>query len=415
MSIEENVNQNAPQEEIYTETVVEYVDNRRQRTILSAILVLLFLLLIGIGWFVLRISQPINAPTREDLPKGVTWIRSIYAFGNTAEQMLVAPVDTAVGPDGTVWTTTNKRVVVGYGPNGDVRRIISRPLSGKPGDFIAIEGIGVSGDGTLYVADYGKNAIMRFRPDGTYIDEWRVQLPIEVDVKDQTVAVASAAGVALFDLDGDLINQWGSRGSGDEEFDLPHGIVIGPDNNIYVSDTQNHRVKAYSREGRLLWTKQAKVKSGLSSKAESETVDGIRQNMQIPSGMTIDGAGRLLLVDPFEFQVLVLDTKKKGQVVARYGEFGSEDGRFGYPTGISYDEARDQFSIADTANNRVQLIRLPNTGGSIVRRGLANFTDKPLWLCSIPLLLLLAAIIVAVRKRRSDKETESASTESRTA
>lgn len=408
MSNEVNVNPQPSAEEVYTETVVEYVDNRRRRLVLSAILVLLFLLLVGIGWFVLRISQPIGAPSKESLPAGVTWIRSIYAFGNTAEQMLVGPVDTATAPDGTVWTTTNKRVVVGFGPNGDVRRVIDRPLSGKPGDFIAIEGISVADDGTLYVADYGKNAIMRFSPDGTFLDEWRVQLPIEIDVRGEVVAVAGANGVALFDLDGDLINQWGSRGDDEEEFDLPHGVAIGPDGNVYVSDTQNHRVKAYSKEGRLLWIKQAKVKDSLRSKAESETIDGVRQNMQIPGGMVFDGADRLLLVDPFEFQILVLDTTKKGQIVARYGEVGAEDGRFAYPTGLSYDDARDQFAVADTANNRVQLIRLPNTGGNALRRGLAGFTDRPLWLCAIPLLLLLAAIIAAVRKRRAEREVKDA-------
>src|SRR5580698_9716947 len=36
-----------------------------------------------------------------------------------------------------------------------------------------------------------------------------------------------------------------------------------------------------------------------------------------------------------------------------------------YPTGIAYDKTRDWFAVADTSNNRVQIIRLPGTGGGV--------------------------------------------------
>lgn len=391
---------------VHEETVVEYVDNSRRRALFAAILLILFILLFGLSYIVLRLNRPTAPPKPEDLPAGVSWVQSIYAFGTGSTQLLNGPVDTDIAPDGTIWVTTNKRVLAAFGPNGQVRTVVAPQLSGKPGDFISVEGLSVAENGDVYVCDFGKNKVMVFDENGTFLREWGVELPTEIDVRDGKVAVAAAYGIGIFTTEGDLITKWGKRGSGDADLDLPHGIVLGDDGNVYVSDSQNHRIKAYSQQGRLLWTRASKAKTGLKSKAESDTVGGVNQNMQIPAGMTFDGAGRLLAVDPFEFQVLVMDTTKKGQVIKRYGRFGAEDGRFAYPTGISYDQSRDWFAVADTANNRVQIIRLPGSGGNALRSTLARVGDQPWWLCSIPLLLLLAAIVVWLTRRRREREAK---------
>ena len=39
---------------------------------------------------------------------------------------------------------------------------------------------------------------------------------------------------------------FGSKGSDDGEFNHPHGIAIGPNGKIYVSDTGNKRVQLFS-------------------------------------------------------------------------------------------------------------------------------------------------------------------------
>lgn len=391
---------------VYEETVVEYVDNRNRRSILAAVLVLLFFLLLGLGYIVLRLNQAPQAPKKEDLPEGIGWVRSIYSYGTTADSLMDGPVSADVAPDGTIWVSTNRNVLASFSPNGQVQNVISPPLADRPGHFMTIEGLAVADNGDVYVCDSGRNAVMVFNEDGEYQFEWKVELPQEIDVKGDTVALSASAGIGLFTLEGDLIVKWGQRGSEEADFDLPHGVVLGDDGNVYVSDTQNHRIKAYSREGRLLWIKASPAKDSLSSQAETEVADGVIQNMQVPAGMTFDAAGRLLLVDPFEFQVLVSDVDNEGQIVERYGRYGQPDGRFAYPTDISYDPVRDWFVIADTANNRVQIIRLPGSGGSALRGALARFGDQPWWLCLIPLLLLLAAIVVWVTRRRRVREKD---------
>jgi len=133
---------------------------------------------------------------------------------------------------------------------------------------------------------------------------------------------------------------------------------------------------------------------------------------QLPVGMTIDGNGRLVVLDAFDFQMVVLDPSREGRLVARYGDFGVEDGKFVYPTGIDYDPERDWFVVADTSNDRAQVIRIPDSGGDLLgaaRRAWAT----PLRLCALPLILLLVAlgVMIARAKRRkgsSDRDVSAA-------
>lgn len=393
--------------EFETEYVVEYVDNKRPRSVLVAIIIVLLLLLLGLTWVIVSTFRPLGRPDAAGLPDGITWVRSIYAWGDNADQLLEAPVDVAIANDGTIWTSTNGNMLVAYSPEGQVRRVIAPEIGAESGQAVSYEGIAVDDAGNVYACDYGRNAIVVYSPEGQVINEWGVQLPLEIAVRDGRVAVAGSGGVALFDDDGDLITQWGQRGRAEGDFDLPHGIAIGEDGTVYVSDTQNVRVKAYSPDGRLLWTKSSPTAEGLEPSAvETETVDGIAQNIQLPLGMTFDGAGRLVVADAFEFQLIVLDVEQEGLVTARYGEDGAADGKFGYPTGVSYDSNRDWFAVADTANDRLQIIRIPGSGGSLLATVLSRSADRALWLCSIPLLVLLIVLILAIRRRRERQGSE---------
>lgn len=384
------------------ETVVEYVDVSRQRRILGALLVVLVILLGITGWFLIKLVQPPGAPDAAQLPNGITWVRSIYAYGKGVENMLNGPVDVAVGPDGTIWTISAKHTIVAFTPEGRPVRVIRSQDGTATGQVKALEGITVAEDGTLYLADYGANKIIAMDPTGRFLREWGVQLPNEVAERDGKVAVVAAYGMGVFDTQGTLLAKWGGRGQTEDKFDLPHGVAIAGDGTIYVSDTQNRRVKAYTQDGRLLWTLGKPLKGAVgTATAEAEPANGVSQTLQLPAGMTLDGRGRICLVDPFLFEIVVIDPSTH-QIVERYGENGTADGVFGYPTGIAYDARRDWFVVADTANNRLQIVRLPGTGGSEAIRLITRSLDGPIWLCATPLaLLVLAAWLVVVRRRRA--------------
>lgn len=395
----------------YTETVVEYVDNRRQRALLGIALVVLFFLLLGMAYAVVRLTPGTGAPTgKGDLPAGIKWVRSIYGWGDSPEEALRTPTDVAIAEDGTIWVVSGHETIAGFNPDGTPKKVFRAEGAASP------EGIAVGPDGNLYVADFG-GQILAYSTEGELLDKWAVELPSELDVRDGKIAVAAAKGIAVFTFDDEmLLKLGGTRGWGDEQFDLPHGIRIAEDGTIYVADTQNRRVKAYTPEGRIKWISGEapdRSKPGVADVRSSETSIGA-QPFLLPSGMTIDGNGRIVLVDPFKFRIAVLDpktgevwkeTRKDGTPgrSAFYGDYGAADGFFAYPTGIDYDKTRDWFAVADTANNRVQIVRIPGSGGSPLAPLIGAFR-VPMCVFCIPWVLLLVAVVIAAMRRKRARE-----------
>jgi len=95
--------------------------------------------------------------------------------------------------------------------------------------------------------------------------------------------------------DGKMICKFGSEGSGDGQFNNPHGVAIDQEGHIIVADTRNHRVQVMSRYGRM---------------------------------------------------------------ISKFGSEGSGDGQFMCPLGVAIDH-EGHIIVADTYNNRVQVIRMP--------------------------------------------------------
>src|SRR5205809_1335832 len=58
--------------------------------------------------------------------------------------------------------------------------------------------------------------------------------------------------VAKYDRNGDWVKSWGSKGTGQGQFNTPHSIAVDRNNNIYVGDRGNHRVQVFDTEGRFL-------------------------------------------------------------------------------------------------------------------------------------------------------------------
>lgn len=123
------------------------------------------------------------------------------------------------------------------------------------GQFESPEDVAVDrGRDRLYVADTGNRRIQVLNGrSGAFEASWTdVGLPRGVAVGgDGNVYVSDAEGhrVLVFDPEGTLTAAWGSHGRGVGELDTPLGLSVGPDNNVYVADSGNQRVQWFDSQG----------------------------------------------------------------------------------------------------------------------------------------------------------------------
>ena len=393
----------------YIEEYVEVVDNRRRAILLAIALLILLLALGAVTWFLWDSIRPAGAPTGE-VTEGMVWVASIYGWGDRMEDRLQSPGGVAVAPDGSYWTISGNDTLVGFNPqDGRLAGLIRLPRGEGPGEMRMLEDVAIDSAGNFYLADYGNAKVLKLLPDGTVEGEIGVSFVQRVAVSSDLLVVGSIRGVAVFGLEeGDFIAQWGGRGQALEEFDGVRGLGVGLDGTIFTTDTFNRRVKAYSPEGRIIWSfpdtetvEAARVLDQLGFNEERrEIADTIP--FELPQGMTIDAAGRIVLVDAFRPRISALDPSN-GEVLGVWGRDGALDGQFKYPTAIAYDSTRDQYVVADTGNHRLQIVRIEGSGGGPAAI-IGRLQGRPLWVCCFPLGLLLALVVMAVLKARRDRE-----------
>ncbi len=400
------------------------VRSRRGRRIMGLILAVLIILLLAGSFLLYRIiSGPIGsrAGVAGTDAGGLTWVRSIYGMSDRVEDQLDLVNAAVPGADGSIWVIdASKRSLIRFTPDGRYVESITGPTEqplGAPSRFA------ISPDGSFYVCETPSDAIRVLNPDGTEGNSILIPQPLSVAVSDDMIVVGSIAGFAILNMDGEPQQVIGTRGKGDDQFDYVHGVAIGQDDTIYVADSFNNRLSAWDRDGNRLWIRrtgtpgnsaQFDEKEGLVTQDTSDSVLPEPERLQLPLGMTLDGAGRIVVIDMFESAIAVFDPED-GAFIGKYGVTGPEDGEFFYPQSIGYDPARDWFTVADSLNNRVQVVRIPgSSGGGGAVEAVRRLMAGPVRACLFPLALLLLALVGwfvsrVVRKRRpvADEQRES--------
>ena len=392
---------------------------RRTRRTLVTILVVLIILLLVAFWGLAKLFQPLGTVATGEQAKGITWVHSIYGWGKAKDQQFTGPQGVAIGPDGTIWATTQaQHRVVGFNPDGSLAAMLYQGEIGKaqfPNAFGYPVAVAVDPAGLVYIADDVRNTVWVSTRDNRIVRSIYVPRPASVAVSSDRLVVGSASGFVIMTPTGQVLKVIGRQGKAVGQFQGVRGVSIGKDGTIYVVDQYNNRVSAYDKDGGRKWI----VVTGLPGnekpvkKSTLPTQGTAPAAMQIPGGMTIDGAGRLVIADPFGFDLTALNGRD-GSLNAKYGAPGNVDGQFIYPSSVAYDSSRDWFAIADTGNQRVQIVRLPNSGGSAVS-GANRAMSGWLRACLLPLLLLLLALVAGLiyrymrrRKEARDAEAEKA-------
>ena len=391
---------------------------RTRRTLVAVLVVLVILLLISC-WALLAIFQPVGKIASTKEAGGVTWVRSIYGWGKSADQQFWGPQGVAIGPDGNIWVTTQgQNRVVGFNPDGALSAMLFQGPAGDaayPNAFTYPVAVAVDPAGLVYIADQPRSTVWVLGRDNRIVRSMFVPTPSSIAVSNDRLVVGSASGFVILTPTGQVVKVIGRQGKGIDQFQGVRGVAIAKDGTIYAVDQYNNRVSAYDTNGNRKWIISTGSPGNNKTVKQSivATVSSAPADMQIPAGLTIDGAGRLVIVDPFGFNLTVLDSKD-GRLIAKYGEAGTIDGQFVYPSDIAYDPSHDWFAVTDTQNARVQIIRIPGSGGAALA-GARRTLDGPARACIIPLLLIvlaiLAGIIFRTLKRRRERAAAAAQKE----
>lgn len=385
-----------------------YVSKRGRRVLVAAIVILVLLLLASM-FFLYQIANPRGVAQTQQV-EGVTWIRSIYGWGSQASE-LVSPATVAVDPSGNgeMWIADQANFrIAKFDANGNYADLIIGSKDGSK-TFDYPSSFAVAPDGWMYVAQSSYNNILVFDASGNLTNTIPFPNPSSIDVNDEMLVVGAPEGFVAFGRDGTPIGQiGGQRGPGEDQFDMVNGLVLDSDNNVYVTDTFNNRISKYDEAGDRIWM----IKTGPAANEGQDSRGRVGEELsaefpamlQAPMGATLDGAGRLIVIDLLDFSIAAFDTET-GEFIDKWGEFGPEDGMFAYPADIDYDPAFDWFVVADSGNQRAQVIRLPDSGGDALVE-VRRFLSGPIRACCLPLILLVIALVVWVVARRRRRSSE---------
>ena len=151
--------------------------------------------------------------------------------------------------------------------------------------------------------------------------------------------------IAIFDADsGNFLTSWGEG-----VFRAPHGIFIGPDDSVYLTDRQAHVVTKHASNGEQL------IEMGTRDQAQI-TVDNhgnFGEPFCQPTGVALNDEGKMFVSDGYgNFRIHRFSAS--GELEHSWGTPGTGPGQFALPHNIALD-TRGRVFVADTMNHRVQI------------------------------------------------------------
>jgi peptidylamidoglycolate lyase len=195
--------------------------------------------------------------------------------------------------------------------------------------FLEPHGLRIDRDDNVWVTDRGLQQVFKFSHDGkllltigtarvTGADATHFDKPTDIAfAADGGVYVSDGYGnnrIAKFTGDGKFLFDWGRKGTGPGEFDLPHSVAIDAKGQVYVADRSNSRVQVFDANGRYL-----KMWKSPELGRPWTLIVGPDNYLYI-----VDG-GDLKPAPPDRGQILKLDLD--GNIVAKWSRFGNYDGQ----------------------------------------------------------------------------------------
>jgi DNA-binding beta-propeller fold protein YncE len=223
------------------------------------------------------------------------------------------------------------------------------------GLFTHPHGLRVDADDNLWTTDDGNHLVLKLDPAGNVLmvlgrintgaeANWLFNKPADVAfAKNGDIYVADGYGnsrIVKFDRDGNYLKAWGKYGTGIGEFNLPHAVAVDNQGRVYVGDRENQRIQVFDSEGKFIqqWT-----------------------DVGYPYGLVITPDQHIWMVDGGYDRIVELD--QNGKILGAFGEPGRKPGQFAWPHFMAIGPDQTIY-VAEVLNWRFQVFgRTASSGG----------------------------------------------------
>ena len=195
---------------------------------------------------------------------------------------------------------------------------------GANASFASPAGIAVDASGNVYVADTYNHKIRKISPTGVV----------------STLAGSGAVG----STDGPGANAC---------FSYPTSVAVDASGNVYVADSDNHKIRKISRTG---------VVSTLAGSSSEGSTDGTGTgaSFRSPTGVAVDASGNVYVADYYNHKIRKISRTGVVSTLAGSESEGNTDStsvnaRFAYPHDVAVDASGNVY-VTDRGNHKIRKI-----------------------------------------------------------
>jgi hypothetical protein len=244
---------------------------------------------------------------------------------------------------------TYVRSLTGLSPGPSAGRALAAFAYGKESAdtnaFVLPVAVATARDGRIAVADLGRACVHLFLPaqarylrlTGPRHEPMRTPIAVVFDEKQRLFVADSSGRVYAFGLDGEPLLTL--RAAGATPLQRPTGLAYSPQSHLlYVVDTMTHTVHAFDAKGELVFS--------FGGRGSGEG------RFNFPTHVTWTPPGEILVADSLNFRIQILD--EKGKFLGAFGHHGDGTGDLAMPKGVAVDRDGVVY-VADSLFDVVQL------------------------------------------------------------